>query len=67
MHTLFEKYFGNPHDDASELVLETEQVMRKHGYVCLFLKSTGNLGPLIERDYRIRKLSELSSSLSYSL
>jgi hypothetical protein len=34
MHRLFEKYFDGPHDDASELVLGTERVVRSHGYVC---------------------------------
>jgi len=32
MHRLFEKYFDGPHEDASELVLESEQAMRNQGY-----------------------------------
>lgn len=32
MQRSFERYFDGPHDDASELVLENEQVMRSHGY-----------------------------------
>ncbi|KAF9646393.1 cytochrome P450 [Thelephora ganbajun] len=32
LHRLFEKYFDGPHDDASEMVLENERVMRSHGY-----------------------------------
>ena len=34
MHRLFEEYFDKPHKDASEFVLENEQVMRNQGYVC---------------------------------
>ena len=34
MHRLFEEYFDRPHKDASEFVLENEQVMRNQGYVC---------------------------------
>ena len=67
MQWMFERYFDGPHDDASELVLESEQVMRKHGYVCLFLKSAGNLGSLTEHYSRIRAPLGLSSSLSYYL
>jgi len=67
MHTLLEMYFDGPHDDASEFVLESEQVMRKHGYVCLILRSAGNIGTLIERDFRIREPSGLFSSFSYRL
>lgn len=44
MHKLFEKYFDGPHEDAWEMVLENEEVMRSHGYVCFRLKSTGNSG-----------------------
>jgi len=66
MHRLFEKYLDGPHEDASELVLDNERVMRNHGYVCLFSKCMGNLGTLIERDSRIRTPSGFSSSLSYS-
>jgi len=41
MHRLFEKYFDGPHEDASELVLENEQVIRDQGYVCFLLTSAG--------------------------
>ena len=34
MRRLFGEYFESPHDDASELVLENERVMRSYGYVC---------------------------------
>ena len=67
MHRLFEKHFDGPHDDASELVLENERVMRDHGYVCSRLSSTGNFGLLIEFCSRIRTSSGLSFSLSYSV
>ena len=33
MHTLFEKYFDGPHEDASELVLENERAIRNQGHV----------------------------------
>ena len=33
MQRLFGEYFDRPHDDASELVLENEGVLRSHGYV----------------------------------
>ena len=68
MHRLFEKYFDDPHDDASELVLENERVMRNHGYVCSRSSSTVNVpGLLIECDSRIRTPSGLSLFLSYSV
>lgn len=65
MQRLFQRYFDGPHDDASELVLENERVLRSHGYVRLCSASTGNLEELlIERDSRIRGPSALSSFLS---
>jgi hypothetical protein len=64
MHRLLEEYFDGPHDDASEFVLEIEQVMRKHGYVCSRLSSTVNFGLLIEFYSRIRKPPGLSLLLS---
>ena len=67
MRRLLEKYFDGPHDDASELVLENERVMRSHGYVCSRLSSTINFGLLIECDSRIRAPSQLSLFLSYSV
>lgn len=44
MHRLLGKYIDGSHDDASEGVLEIEQVMRSHGYVCPCPFSTGNFG-----------------------
>ena len=67
MQKLFEKYFDSPHEDASQLVLENEQVIRNHGYVRFHLTSTGNLRLLIECDSRVRTRLRLSSSLSSSL
>lgn len=40
MRRLFKKYFDDPHDDASGLVLENEQALRSHGYVRLRFMST---------------------------
>jgi hypothetical protein len=37
LHKLFEKYFDGPHEDASEVVLENERVIRGDGYVCFIL------------------------------
>ena len=37
MHRLFEKYFEGPHEDASQMVLENEQVIRDQGHVCFLL------------------------------
>jgi hypothetical protein len=47
MHRLFEKYFDSPHDDASELVLENEQVIRNQGYVRVLFGVYGKIGLLI--------------------
>jgi len=44
MHRLLGKYFDGPHDDASEGVLEIEQVMRSHGYVRPRSFSAVNIG-----------------------
>jgi len=44
MHGLFEKYFDDPHEDASELVLKNEQVIRNQGYACFRLASAGKSG-----------------------
>jgi len=44
MHRLLGKYFDGPHDDASEAVLEIEQVMRGNGYVCSRPSSTVKFG-----------------------
>lgn len=63
MQKLFGEYFDRPHDDASELVLENEQVLRSHGYVRLRSMSMINL-EFIERDSRIRAASGLSLSPS---
>lgn len=67
MQKLLEKYFDSPHEDASCLVLENEQVVRNHGYVRFHLTSTGNFRLLIECDSRVRTRLRLSSSLSSSL
>ena len=37
LHKLMEKHLDGPHDDAPELVLENERVMRSHGFVCFCL------------------------------
>ena len=37
LHKLMEKHLDGPHDDAPELVLENERVMRSHGFVCFYL------------------------------
>lgn len=44
MQRLFTKYFDGPHDDASELVLENEQVLRSHDYVRFVLRIKRNPG-----------------------
>jgi len=44
MHELFEKYFDDPHEDASELVLKNEQVICNQGYAYFHLTSTGKSG-----------------------
>lgn len=67
MHTLFEKYFDNPHEDASGLVLENEKAIRDQGHVCFHLPFAVNRGLLIGCDSRIRKLLRLSLFLSSSL
>jgi hypothetical protein len=64
LQRLFWKYFDGPHDDASNLVLENERTLRSHNYVRLLFTPVGNMGLLIERDCRIRRPLELSSSLS---
>jgi len=66
MHKLLREYFDGPHDDASELVLESEQVMRNHGYV-RYVSTPGNIETLIQRDSRIRTPPGFTSSLSYLL
>ena len=47
LHRLFERYFDGPHEDAPELVLETERTMRSHGYVRFSLRSMVNFKSLI--------------------
>ena len=64
MHRLFEKYFDGPHKDVPEFVLESEQVMRNHGYVCFPLKLTVTFRLLIECMFRIRRPSGLTLFLS---
>ena len=67
MHRLLEKYFDGPHDDASAVVSENEQVVRGYGYVCFsFEVYTGKIGLLMKYN-RIRTPSGCSSPLSYSL
>lgn len=42
MQKLFKDYIDGPHDDASGLVLENEQVLRNHNYVRSHSAPTGN-------------------------
>lgn len=64
LHKLFERYFDGSHEDASEMVLENERVLRSYDYVCFCPGCTRNLGSLIQYDSRIRGPSELSLFLS---
>ena len=43
MQNLFKEYFDGPHDDASDLVLDNERVLRSHDYVCSRSTCTGEL------------------------
>jgi len=67
MHRLFEKYFDNPHEDASGLVLENEKAIRDQGYVCFHSVFAIKRGLLIECNHRIRKPLRLSLFPSSSL
>ena len=69
LQKLFEVYMDGPHDDASELVLENERVLRSHNHVRLLSTVLmGNLGLslMIELGSRIRRPSALSSFHSSS-